>query len=212
MTCTARPRSRTPRPPWTRTATPSTPRPADPKRLWERGPNLGYPVSKTVPPYEPAGPDFTYHNADEALGLFEKSRADGFADVDKVFGLIRKTDPQLMAMRRIVYDNDHQAKTAVRLGLPPRWAADAEGNGWSADDPAAPRAFTHAGEQTRLGPLQAPQRRPGDGERDGSRAGRLEGGRLPARPDHQLPRLQPVRWTRRSTGPGNSSATRPAKS
>jgi signal peptidase I len=122
------------------------PRPDNTAHVWERGPNVGFPVSKTSPPYDPVGPDYTYHNADEALELFETSRKADFAGGAAGFELIRKPDALVMSMRRIVYDNDHQSKTAVSLGLPPRWSAESN-NGWTPNDPNAPRVFAHAGDQ-----------------------------------------------------------------
>jgi signal peptidase I len=89
------------------------------------------------------GDDFRHPNADEAVALFERSRASGFT-LPGGFELVRKPDDLLMAMRRLVYDNDHQSKSLVKAGAPPRWAF-ADGSGWAADDPAAAKAFTHTG-------------------------------------------------------------------
>jgi signal peptidase I len=47
-------------------------------------------------------------------------------------------------MRRIVYDNDHQSKILAKRGVRPRWTAD--GGGWTADNTATPKVFTHAGD------------------------------------------------------------------
>jgi signal peptidase I len=51
-------------------------------------------------------------------------------DADQ-FTIIRPTPETLLAMRRLVYDNDHQAKDLQGV-LPPRWA----GEGWSEDGTA----------------------------------------------------------------------------
>ena len=58
------------------------------------------------------------------------------------FDLVRKTDDQVMAERRIVYDNDHQSKWLASRDVPPRWGREAN---WTADDVKTPRAFTHTG-------------------------------------------------------------------
>lgn len=118
---------------------PKYPRPADPARLWE-GP---YPDSKVVPAYEPSGIDGTYHNAEEASEFFDASRAKRFPEGS--FGLLRKTDDQMLAMRRIVYDNDRQSTTLAAKGVPPRWLHDA---GWTADNAKEPKSFAHTGDET----------------------------------------------------------------
>jgi signal peptidase I len=88
------------------------------------------------------GDDYRYPNATEAVQLFADSRISGFTTPGG-FEMVRKPDDQLMEMRRIVYDNDHQAKGLIRLGAEPRWKADP--NGWSVNDEKAPRSFTHTG-------------------------------------------------------------------
>lgn len=110
-----------------------------PRRLWE-GPAVdsktGY---RQIAPYQTG---FVYHNAHAALAAFEESRRTGFpAGVG--FDIIRKSDEHALAMRRLVYDNDHQAAGLTRAGVPPRWTP--EGSGWTPDDPKAPRIFRHEG-------------------------------------------------------------------
>ena len=114
-------------------------RPEDPALLWE-GPEAEK-LSKTRPPLKSAGADFTYHNTEAAVDAFLTDRKKGFPAGG--FELIRKTDDQLLAMRRIVYDNDFQAKSLTKAGAPPRWQADPVG--WTPDNPAEPRAFAHTG-------------------------------------------------------------------
>jgi signal peptidase I len=58
------------------------------------------------------------------------------------FHILRKPPEVMLALRRIVYDNDHQARDPGNL--PPRWAGE-EQSGWSADGTAFRRA---AGEET----------------------------------------------------------------
>ncbi len=145
---------------------PKYPRPDDPRYLWQ-GPESEE-QSKTTPKFRSIGRelwmqedpadktrayanlpddyhiDFTYHRAETALTAFEASRQSGFPGGDGFFELIRKTDEQLLAMRRIVYHNDHQAAKLVKYRVPPRWQA--VGAGWKADNEAGPKAFTHSGD------------------------------------------------------------------
>lgn len=114
-------------------------RPEDPAHLWE-GPEAEM-HSKTRPSLKSAGADFTYHNTDAAVDSFMADRKKGFPAGG--FELIRKDDDQLLAMRRIVYDNDFQAKTLSKAGAPPRWQADP--TGWATDNAAMPRMFSHTG-------------------------------------------------------------------
>ncbi len=117
------------------------PKPEGMSRLWE-GPVVDH-HSKTYPPYRSLGSDFTYNNAEAALKLFGESRRAGFPATGAGFELIRKADDLCLSMRRIVYDNDHQSKSLSKRGVRPRWTAD---GGWTPDNPASPKVFTHAGE------------------------------------------------------------------
>ena len=118
------------------------PEPGSEDRLWE-GPMVDS-HSRTTPPYRSAGIDFTYHNCDRALDAFKGYRADGFNNLPgkPSFTILRKSDAQLMAMRRTVYDNEHQSKFLAGKGVPPRWTGE---TGWKADKEAMPKVFTHAG-------------------------------------------------------------------
>jgi len=58
-----------------------------------------------------------YRNDREAVALFKQGK----------FEIIRKDPAQVLAMRRIVYDNEHQAQDLSQLGFPPRWAPEKEG-------------------------------------------------------------------------------------
>jgi signal peptidase I len=100
------------------------PRPDDPKDLWEFR--------------------YTYYNNPRATELFEKSRAAGFTDqIVGGFQIIRKTDEQVLACRRIVWDNDKQPKS-LSGKVPPRWYAPPEAEGkWAADSAQQPRVFDH---------------------------------------------------------------------
>jgi signal peptidase I len=86
---------------------------------------------------------FMYRNHEQALERFEESRKAGFPADGKGFELIRKSDDLALAMRRIVYDNDHQSTALAAKGVPPRWQA---GTGdWTIDAKDLPKAFTHTG-------------------------------------------------------------------
>jgi signal peptidase I len=119
---------------------PLYPRPEDDHNLWRAPFQDQYQTRWT-------GPDFRYANAKEATDLFEESRRAGFtAPEDKGFRLIRKPDDQLLAMRRIVYDNDHPSKNLTTAGAAPRWQPIPDaGTGWKPDNDKAPKQFTHAG-------------------------------------------------------------------
>jgi signal peptidase I len=118
------------------------PRPDDPRRLWESAEANG--SSKVHPAYLALGQDFTYHNTEAAKERFEASRLAGFPAAADGFELIRKSDAQALSMRRIVYDNDHQSKSLIACGVPPRWTAD-EG-GWITDSAQMPKVFMHRGD------------------------------------------------------------------
>ena len=75
---------------------------------------------------------YTHHDDEKALALFEKQE----------FEIVRKNPESLLAMMRIVYDNDHQAKD---LGAEyQRWQAE-DKSGWSA---SGKTAFQHDGAAT----------------------------------------------------------------
>lgn len=118
------------------------PRPKSDLHLWE-GPEVDSKSGYVVQDRWRGG--YTYHNTVKAVTEFENSRKAGFptpAD-GPGFELIRKSNDHMLAMRRIVYDNEHQPKALGAKGMPPRWKAEV---GWSADSDVAPRAFTHAGD------------------------------------------------------------------
>lgn len=101
-------------------------------------------------PLDEWGARFTYHNSESAKSLFEKGRTAGFPDGQNGFELLRKPDRLILAMRRLVYDNDHQSKTLIEKNAPPRWSADATrpgAAGWTNDNAKSPKLFTHAGNE-----------------------------------------------------------------
>jgi signal peptidase I len=77
--------------------------------------------------YEKA--DFTHTNDASSLRWFAEGR----------FKAIRKTPPLMLAMRRIVYDNDHQAADLLN-NIEPRWTH--KKSAWLPDDS---HGFAHAG-------------------------------------------------------------------
>lgn len=59
------------------------------------------------------------------------------------FQIVRKTPEQVLAMRRLVYDNDHPATDLAQAGVPPRWAPEPSSAGpWSCP---APSTFHYQG-------------------------------------------------------------------
>ena len=117
--------------------TPLYPRPDDPKELWRGGDSV-------------FSTDYRYPNSRDAVSLFAKSRAAGFPSEGGGFEIVRKPDTQVLADRRVVWDNDQQSAEFAALGMTPRWH-DPVGTvvkpwaKWTPDDPRLPRAFAHAG-------------------------------------------------------------------
>jgi signal peptidase I len=104
---------------------PAFARPDDPLDLWE--------------------PKFRFVNSPHAEELFKASRDAGFTDkVPGGFRIVRKGEDQLLADRRIVWDNDKQPDDAS--GRFPRWGTTGVQDRWKADNPSNPRAFGHTGD------------------------------------------------------------------
>lgn len=80
--------------------------------------------------------------AEQAVNRFQQSQESGFTDAGG-FRLIRKSDEILEAMKRIVYDGDHQSKFLINRGVPPRWKAQT--NDWTPDNVTMPKVFKHSG-------------------------------------------------------------------
>lgn len=102
------------------------PRPEDPKDLWMSS--------------------YAYYNNPKATELFETSRKAGFTDqIVGGFQIVRKTDDQVRACMRIVWDNDKQPRTLA--GSPARWYAPPGTEAkWTTDDAKQPKVFGHAAE------------------------------------------------------------------
>src|SRR5262245_31972778 len=75
-------------------------------------------------------------------------RAEGRA-TESHFQIVRKSPEIMLAMRRIVFDNDHQPKELTNVGIR-RWQF---GSRWAGNDPKAPKVFTH----TPKGPDEKPE-------------------------------------------------------
>jgi signal peptidase I len=58
------------------------------------------------------------------------------------YKILRKAPGTMLAMRRLVYDNDHQAKDLIGK-LPPRWVVESENGGWATDQA---NGFVHGGQ------------------------------------------------------------------
>jgi signal peptidase I len=101
--------------------------------------DLGYPNHT-----RPTNPDElrrdVLENDESAKTLFEHQLLTQFRDEGKGFQIIRKDPDKILALMRIVYDNDHQA--ADLRTLPPRWSGEGS---WVPDSTAQPKRFSHAG-------------------------------------------------------------------
>jgi len=100
------------------------PRPEDPLDLWK-------------PPY-------MYPNNQKALDLFDKSRAAAFPMGQGGFEIVRKGLDQILADRRIVWDNDQQPMELAGK-FPPRWFPVPGAKNWNGDNENMPKNFTHKG-------------------------------------------------------------------
>jgi signal peptidase I len=112
---------------------PRFPRPSDPLKLWE--PEFMY---STV-----SNPDAN----PEGMKFFMDSREKGFPPSSNGFGMggfeiVRKGERQLLADRRIVWDNDKQPKELSGI-VPPRWFVVDGKESWKLNDMHQPQAFSH---------------------------------------------------------------------
>lgn len=76
--------------------------------------------------------DYVYLNDKAAIDAWRAGK----------FNILHKPPPVMMAMRRIVYDNDHQPKDLIGK-IPPRWQSAAKS--WGFDKPEAPLVFKQDG-------------------------------------------------------------------
>ena len=111
------------------------------ERLFEAGRKTGFP---TAPINQLPADQYAHF---KQLVDEDAQREEGQRLLDPTrpaFVMVRKEAPHLLADRRVVWDNDKQAKELSGL-VGPRW--EVVGNGrWNADDKAQPRAFAHAGD------------------------------------------------------------------
>lgn len=123
---------------------PLYPRPDEPLDLWK--PKYMYP-NHPIPGQDVIGKN---PRADQ---LFADSRDARFPPGPNGFGtggfeIVRKGEQQLLADRRIVWDNDKQPKELAGKVLPRWYAPASDAAAWKGDDPAQPRAFAHSDSQT----------------------------------------------------------------
>jgi signal peptidase I len=109
------------------TGVPIYPRPENPLDLWR--PRYTYSTAKG------------YANP-VAAAAFDRSRAEGFPNKPGSFSIARKTDAQVLACMRVVWDNDHQPANGDAAKLPPRWTAE-ERTRWNGDTTHQTKAFRH---------------------------------------------------------------------
>jgi len=91
---------------------------------------------------EPRSREAMFVNDPEAVALFEASVIRGQGGEDG-FQILRKSPNQILAMRRIVFDNDYQPKDLLAKGVQ-RWQPESpKATAWTYD-PADPRQFRRA--------------------------------------------------------------------
>src|SRR5438132_9816332 len=85
----------------------------------------------------------TYENDAAATELFNQLVQTRFAGPinGKKFDIVRKPPDKILAMRRLVNDNDFQPSDLVDFGRP-RWSGSHD-RGWDPDDRRQPRRFVH---------------------------------------------------------------------
>jgi signal peptidase I len=97
--------------------------------------DVAYPPESHALPQDPKDlwkSEYTYSNDAAAVAAFHAGR----------FEIFRKTPDLLMAMRRLVYDNDHQPKDLIGK-VKPRWHG---GDHWAANDTNVPTVFRQNGD------------------------------------------------------------------
>ena len=92
----------------------------------------------------------THENDPEAVELFRKQVENRFtAPIDnKKFEIVREDPAKILAMRRIVNDNEYQASDQVGI-TPPRWLPPSDA-GWELDNRQQPKRFIHNGKSDEL--------------------------------------------------------------
>src|SRR5262249_61044953 len=59
------------------------------------------------------------------------------------FRMIRKSPQEMLAVRRLVFDNEHQPKDLIGKVPRPRWGAEGT-TGWKPDHEKEPKHFQHS--------------------------------------------------------------------
>ena len=90
-------------------------------------------------------PDYMYRNNQKALDLFEKSKDKLFSGENGGFEIVRKGVDQLLADRRIVWDNDQQPMELKGKAQPRWYAVPGSEKHWNGDNADLPKVFTHTG-------------------------------------------------------------------
>jgi signal peptidase I len=80
--------------------------------------------------------DYMHVDDQRALDLFRQGK----------FQILRKPPDQILAEKRLVYDNDHQAKDLIGK-VEPRWHSENKDGGWTPNDPDEPKIFRFAPKQ-----------------------------------------------------------------
>jgi signal peptidase I len=89
-----------------------------------------------VPPLELWQKRYMHEDDPEAQRLYREHK----------FRMLRKSPPQMLAVRRLVFDNEHQPKDLIGK-VPPRWQAEAQTQAWKADNTTEPKRFQHSAGQ-----------------------------------------------------------------
>ncbi len=101
---------------------------------------------REAPPGGPSGPmarerGYTFENDDEAVKLFKESATS--PELPGGFKMLRKKPDVVLAMSRLVYDNNHQARDLAAQPEMQRWTTEGS---WKPDNAREPREFSHSGE------------------------------------------------------------------
>jgi signal peptidase I len=88
---------------------------------------------KDIPWQELWYKEHMHPNDPKALELFQAGK----------FTILQKPPEQVLAERRLVNDNDHQAKDLIGKAKP-RWRPESDDGAWTPNDPQEPKVFVHA--------------------------------------------------------------------
>lgn len=90
-----------------------------------------------------------YENDSEVVDVFQQQVDNQFEKAigGKKFEILRKDPDKMLAVRRIVYDNDFQANDLIGK-KPPRWLPESQTSPWKLDNSQQPRRFEYANGQS----------------------------------------------------------------